>query len=260
MGTTISAALWSASADTAALARIADAMRDTLQRLDSLLRSDPHGRTVDRFRRAALDSTRIAVRRHTGVELDLFLMANGYALDRATATLAGAVDSALLDLGGLFLWVAARGLTDRVVGIANPDNALETLAGVQLQRGALRTLPPPPSERLYETEEERARRPAPARGLRTVTVLAPTALAADAWAWAFFATGCDRSLALATRQPELRLSVVCADSAGVRWTPDLEGRVLLPTGREPAAASVPAPGPAPAPAPAGAASGSRRRS
>ncbi|MGH7531150.1 MAG: FAD:protein FMN transferase [Gemmatimonadales bacterium] len=164
MGTTISAALWSASADTAALARIADAMRDTLQRLDSLLRSDPHGRTVDRFRRAALDSTRIAVRRHTGVELDLFLMANGYALDRATATLAGAVDSALLDLGGLFLWVAARGLTDRVVGIANPDNALETLAGVQLQRGALRTLPPPPSERLYETEEERARRPAPAPG------------------------------------------------------------------------------------------------
>jgi len=47
------------------------------------------------------------------------------------------------------------------------------------------------------------------------------------------------ALAMAPRLERWRLSVVCADSVGVRWTADLEKRVLLPTG----AGERPAPAP-----------------
>ncbi|MGH7672123.1 MAG: hypothetical protein ACREMC_04430, partial [Gemmatimonadales bacterium] len=54
---------------------------------------------------------------------------------------------------------------------------------------------------------------------------------ADAWSTAFFVLGCDSAVALAPRldRDRWRVSVVCADTGGVRWTADLEGRVLLPT-------------------------------
>lgn len=56
---------------------------------------------------------------------------------------------------------------------------------------------------------------------------------ADAWSTAFFVLGCDSAFAVAARLTRWRVSVVCADSGGVRWSPDLEGRVLLPKGSAP---------------------------
>jgi thiamine biosynthesis lipoprotein ApbE len=51
-------------------------------------------------------------------------------------------------------------------------------------------------------------------------------MAADAWSTAFFVLGCDSALALASRLEDT-LSVLCADQQ-VHWTPELDGRVLLP--------------------------------
>jgi hypothetical protein len=59
-------------------------------------------------------------------------------------------------------------------------------------------------------------------------VLAPSGIVADAWSTALLAVGCDRALAVAPLIDRWQVSVVCADSGRVRWTADLDGRVLLP--------------------------------
>ena len=207
----ISAAVW--GADTAQLERALDAVRDT----------------VDRPARAArFDSLRREIRRRTGVTLDAGAITEGHALDRAALVLAGVADSALLDVGGQFLWIGPRG-TRRAVGIADPANSLKALATVEMHRGSVST-------------SARA-------GAASVTVLAPTGIAADAWATALSGLGCDSALALAPRLGIWRVSVVCADSAGVRWTPDLDGRVLLPKAAGAARTRAGAGGAPPAPVP-----------
>jgi hypothetical protein len=193
LGTMMSAAAW--GADTARIGRALDAVHDT----------------VDRFGAAqapGFDSLRRDIRRATGVTLAAADVTEGGALDRAAQVLAGAADSALLDIGGQFLWVGARG-TRRVVGIADPANSLDALATVELRAGSVSTS-------------------SHAGSAVSVTVLAPTGLAADAWSTALSKVGCDSALALAPRLAARRVSIVCADSAGVRWTPDLDGRVLVP--------------------------------
>jgi hypothetical protein len=105
-------------------------------------------------------------------------------------------------------------VTNRPVGIANPGNALERVAQVELRTGAIGTVS--------------------GRGEhRAVTVLAPTAFKASAWASALFSLGCDGALALVQRLEGREISLVCADSAGVRWSPELRNRVVLPTARVP---------------------------
>ena len=135
---------------------------------------------------------------------------DSYALDRAIPPLVAVADSALLDLGGLFLWVGPD--TKRMVGIAHPDNALDAVAHVELRAGALSTI----------SGEH-----------RSVTVLAGDAFTASAWASALFSLGCHAALALPPRLERRQVSVVCADSSGVRWTTDLQNRVLLPAAHAP---------------------------
>lgn len=201
MGTMMSAAAW--GPDTAGLAGALDAARDSVERIDGL--TDGAGRI------AAIDSLRREVRQRTGVTLAADDGAAGYALDRAALAIVGVADSALLDLGGQFLWVGPPSrLTRRSVGIPDPDNSLGALATVELWSGSVRTT--------SHSEGHRGR-------ALSVTVLAPTGMTADAWSTAFFVLGCDGALALAPRLARWRVSVICADSAGVRWTPDLEERV-----------------------------------
>ena len=200
MGTMMSVAVWSegerrGGSDSALLERALDHARDSIDLVDSLF---SHG----------IAARHGKLRLAPGIAVDSSTIAEGYALDRAALALAGVADSALLDLGGQFFWVSARP-TRRMVGIADPDNSLSTLAAVEMRGGSVSTV---------------AQR-APSR---SVTVLAPNGVAADAWATAFFSLGCDSALATAPRLAAWRVSVVCTDSAGVRWTPDLEGRVLLP--------------------------------
>ena len=194
----MSVAAW--GSDSGRVARALDAAHDSVNRIDSLIQR--HAAIP------ALDSVRREMRRRTTVPIPIDSLAPGYALDRAALALTGTVDSALLDLGGQYLWIGAPGrLAHRAVGIPDPDNTLRQLGVVELQDGSIRT---------------RAERNAAPGAARSVTVLAPSALLASAWAAALFELGCDRALSTAG------VSVVCADSGGVRWTTDLQNRVSLP--------------------------------
>ena len=209
----MSAAAWgggggggSGSGDSARIARAIDAVQDSVDHIDSLVQR--HAAI------ATLDSAVREIRRRTGVRLEADSVAGGYALDRAGRVLATVADSALLTLGGQYLWIAPAGhSTRRPVGIPDPENSLRAIGTVELQNGSVRT-----------KSRERADSARPV----SVTVLASDALTADAWSSAFFEMGCDSALVLAPRLEPSRVSVVCADSSGVRWTPDLEQRVLLP--------------------------------
>jgi thiamine biosynthesis lipoprotein ApbE len=189
MGTMMSAAAW--GADSTRVARALEAAHDSVDHIDSLIER--------RVAIAALDSVRRAIRRGTGVALAGDSIAPGYALDRAALALTNVVDSALLDLGGQYIWVGSTARpTHRAVGIPDPDNTLRTLAVVDLQGGSVRT---------------QSQRNAPRGAARSVTVLAGDGLTANAWAAALLPLGCDRALALAQG-----MQVVCVDSAGVRWS------------------------------------------
>jgi FAD:protein FMN transferase len=263
MGTMMSAATW--GPDTAALDRALDAIRDTTEALDSLLstfrddseimlvnrgareRVTPHftavltaalavarasagafDPTLRDWRGVAFDTGRGGgggrVRLRSGLTLDFGGIAKGYALDRAADLLSGVADSALLDLGGQFLWVGRE--TRRTVGIVDPANSLRALAAVEMRHGSVSTSSQ--AEQPGHIVDPRRPGRTPASRTKSVTVLAATGIAADAWSTAFFVLGCDSALALAPRLEEWRVSVICADTVGVRWTPDLEGRVLLP--------------------------------
>jgi thiamine biosynthesis lipoprotein ApbE len=196
VGSTVSVAAW--SKDTAALRSAIARMRNSTRSADST-------------------AVRTAVRRAWAAErgelsphLEWRDVVDGYVLDQALPVLGASADSALIDLGGLFLWLGPA--TRRPVGITDPGNALVPVAQVELRAGAVSTVS--------------------GRGeQRSVTVLAPTAFQASALASALFALGCDRALALAARR---NLSLVCADSAGgIRWSPALQNRVSLPPGRAP---------------------------
>ena len=193
----LSAAAW--SPDTARVARALAAAHEAIDRLDSLLQR--------RVRIAALDSAARDMRRRTGVAPPLAAdsFAAGYALDRAALVLAPAVDSALLALGAQYLWVGPA--TRRSVGIPDPANSLRMLAAVEWRSGSIST-----STRLPQS----------------VTVLAADGLTAAAWSAAFVALSCDSVLVLGRA-----MNVVCADSAGVRWTTSLQNRVSRPAARAP---------------------------
>ena len=268
MGTMMSAAAW--GRDSARLVRALDAAQDSVDLIDSLLSTFSEDSEISRINRQSgtargrrltpsfaavlaealavasasggafdptkrnwrgvrFDSAGATVRLARGLELDFGGIAKGYALDRAALALAGAADSALLDLGGQFLWVGtASSPTRRTVGIADPDNSTRVLAAVEMVGGSVSTSSQ--AEQPGHIVDPRTTPSAAAHRVRSVTVLAADGITADAWSTAFFVLGCDSALALANRLERWRVSVVCADSGGVRWTPDLEKRVLLPTG------------------------------
>lgn len=268
MGTMMSAAAW--GPDSARLERALDAAQDSVERLDSLLstfRDDSEISWINRragaapalqltpsfaavlaealavaeasggafdptqrnWRGVRFDRARGTLQLARGLKLDFGGIAKGYALDRAALAFAGVADSALLDLGGQFLWVAATPTaTRRPVGIADPENSARVLAVVELTVGSISTSSQ--AEQPGHIVDPRTRPPVSVARTRSVSVLAPDGMSADAWSTAFFVLGCDSALVLAGRLEHWRVGVICADSSGVRWTPDLDGRVLLPNG------------------------------
>jgi thiamine biosynthesis lipoprotein ApbE len=209
MGTMMSVAGW--GADSARVARALGSAHDSVDRIDSLVQQ--------RVAIGTIDSMRREIRRRTGVTLPADTIAPGYALDRAALALTrangdGALDSALLDVGGQYYWLGPPGrATHRAVGVADPDNTLRTLAVVDLQEGSIKTA---------------SQRNAPKGRARSVTVLAADGLTASAWAAALLQVGCDRALTVAQG-----MHVICADSSGVRWATGLQNRVSLPAARAP---------------------------
>jgi thiamine biosynthesis lipoprotein len=204
--------------------------------------------TLRNWRSVQYDNTKQTVRLPRGLALDFGGIAKGYALDLAALALEGRVDSAVLNLGGQLLVLSPVSVQQRdpgngkrswPVGIADPDHPLDALALLELAPGRFSVSTTSQAEQSGHVVVPSTG--APARGTRSVTVVAPTAMAADAWSTAFFVLGCDSALSLASR---LGSSLLCADDR-VRWTSDLDGRVALPTG---SAAPGPARGREPAPA------------
>lgn len=228
LGAVFSVAAW--GGDSSAVARAVDRALAAVRHADS----------------APEDSR--ALKRRTGLRLPAERASRGQALDQALLALRPDVDSAILNLGGQYLIMAS---TERGVGIADPDNSLRTLANVTVPPGTWGLSTVSPVEQTDPVLDPRTG--AVAEAVRAVTVVAPSAEAAGAWSLAFYVLGCDSALALA---PRVGVGSVCADDR-VRWTPDLEGRVVVTTDSAGRAATGPGPGRGPARAGAAAASGSR---
>jgi FAD:protein FMN transferase len=209
--------------------------------------------TLEDWRGVAFDGMSRVVRLRPGLQLDFGGIAKGYALDRAALALAGVADSVVLDLGGqLFVLAAANsppreagnGRRSRCVGIVDPDQPLSVMALLDLPPGRFSVSTSSQGEQPGHIRDPRTGRAA--TGARSVTVVAPTSVMADAWSTALFVLGCDSALPLAAR---LGVSALCADHR-VRWTRDLDGHVALPTDSagpglapSPARARAPARGP-----------------
>ena len=188
MGTMMSVAAW--GADTTRLASVLSAAHDSVERIDSLVQ---HRAALD-----PLDSLQRELRQYTGMRATPESLAAGYALDRAALALTGVADSALFDLGGLYLWIGPAGaVTHRIVGIPDPDNSLDALGWVDLRGGSIRT------------QSRSAERPGRAR---SVTVLAGDALSAHAWSIAFFAIGTLNALSRSGRKRFRNAAIIKAST------------------------------------------------
>jgi thiamine biosynthesis lipoprotein ApbE len=195
-----------------------------------------------------VDSLRETVTLRTGLRLDPTRAIRGHALDRALVVLRDSADSAILSLGGQYLMLTAG---SRRVGVADPDNSLRSLAMITMPPGAWAVSTVSLVEESGPIVDPRTGKPADR--VRVVSVVAPAAAAAGAWSTAFYVLGCDRALALA---PRAGAGVLCIDDR-IRWSPDLDGRVVVTTDSAGRAGSAPAPAPARARAAAAAARGSK---
>jgi thiamine biosynthesis lipoprotein ApbE len=178
---------------------------------------DPTGRD---FRGVSVDTARHTVTLPRGLHIELGEFGRGYALDRALVALRGAADSTVISSGGQFLihadWSGAR-----VIGIVDPDNTQQPLARLTIPAGTWAVSTMSVAEARDELLDPRTGKPAVRT--RVVATMAPDAADAGGWSMAFYVVGCDSALALA---PRVRTSVICVDD-GVRWSSDLEGRVML---------------------------------
>jgi len=176
--------------------------------------------TAKNFRALSVDTVRHTITLAGGLHLDLGEVGRGYALDRALAALHGVADSAVISSGGQYLihsdWSGAR-----VVGIVDPNHTLAPLATLTIPAGTWAVSTMSVAEAGDELLDPRTGKPA--TRTRVVAAMAPNAAAAGGWSLAFYVVGCDSALALA---PRVHTSVVCVDD-GVRWSSDLEGRVIL---------------------------------
>jgi thiamine biosynthesis lipoprotein ApbE len=176
--------------------------------------------TAKNFRALSVDTVRHTITLAGGLHLDLGEVGRGYALDRALAALHGVADSAVISSGGQYLihsdWSGAR-----VVGIVDPNHTLAPLATLTIPAGTWAVSTMSVAEAGDELLDPRTGKPA--TRTRVVAAMAPNAAAAGGWSLAFYVVGCDSALVLA---PRVHTSVVCVDD-GVRWSSDLEGRVIL---------------------------------
>jgi thiamine biosynthesis lipoprotein len=297
MGGIFSVAAW--GRDSAALAQAADHALDSVRRVDSLLSRSAEFSEVARVNRrgegrrlsaafaavlgsalevarrshGAYDPTRqdwrgvsfdrargtVVLRR--GLALDFGGIAEGYALDRALLALRAVADSVLLNLGGQYLIMTTAATTDapragRRVGVPDPDNTLRVSALIEIPPGtwSVRTLSP--VDQPAPIMDPRSRKPA--MRARSVTTVARDGMTAVVWSSAFFVLGCDSALALAPQLGQPAVGVLCIDDR-VRWSADLEGRVVRLTDSAGSAGTAPAPAPGPAPPGATAPSGSTTR-
>jgi len=176
-------------------------------------------------REVILDKDKRTVRLGPNAELDLGGIAKGYAVDRAIEVLKEhGVSSALVDAGGdIRVLGRKRGRPFRI-GVQHPRKEAEVLGIVELAGG--RAIATSGDYERYFTEDgvryHHILDPAtgrPARGSISATIIAPTALEADALATGVFVLGPEAGLALIERLPEVEGIIV-----------DPEGRIYRSSG------------------------------
>ncbi len=156
---------------------------------------------------------------HPGMAMGLGGIAKGYAVDCAVAVLQEqGITNAIVNAGG-DLRVLGRPSTDRTwrIGIQDPRNRGEIIRAVAITQGALATSGDYENYFLYQNRRYHhildPRTGFPARGCRSVTVIAPTTMMADAMATAVFLMGPEKGMAL------------------IQELPDIEGMIIDETGK-----------------------------
>jgi FAD:protein FMN transferase len=159
----------------------------------------------------------------SGMGLDLGAIAKGWAVDCAIGKLeASGIRDAIVDAGGDLRILGSRpGKGFWRIGVQHPRDPGTLLATFELRDTAIVTSGD--YERFFIVSGERYHHildPAtgqPARGCRSVTVLAPSAAEADACATAAFVLGPDKGIAFLQDRPGVRGFIV--DAGGViHWT------------------------------------------
>jgi len=163
------------------------------------------------------------------LQLDLGAIAKGYAVDRAAVVLQKAgIESATINAGGDIRLLGDRDGQPWRIGIQHPRQADAVLATLQL--GDVAVVTSGDYERGFSRDGIRyhhlldPRTGQPARGCQSVTVVAPSAMQADALATAAFVLGPQAGLALLERLPGIDGLIVAADGA-TGSTSGLQGKL-----------------------------------
>lgn len=148
-----------------------------------------------------------------GLKVDLGGIAKGYGVDLAYGVLREAGVSGMADLSGNIRTLGTPPGRDAwVVGIRDPRDRLPYFAKLTLGEAAMATSG---QYEQFVAQDGREyghildpRTGWPAEGLLSVTVLAPTATDADAWATALFVLGPERAREVAKQDPNLAVVLV----------------------------------------------------
>jgi thiamine biosynthesis lipoprotein len=175
--------------------------------------------------------TRVS-KRAPQLAIDLGGIAKGYAVDRALAVLREhGVASAAVNAGGDIALLGSKQGRPWRIGLQHPRRAGEVLTTIATTDRAVVTSGD--YERYFEQGGRRyhhlfdPQNGYPADRCQSVTVLAPTAMLADALATALFVLGPERGLALLRDYPAVDALVVAADGR-LHATPALAGVLPAP--------------------------------
>jgi len=148
--------------------------------------------------------------RKEGVRIDLGGIAKGYGVDRAAASLReNGVTCALVDLSGNMTALGSPpGREAWVVGVRDPRDRIPSLVRLELPGGG--SIATSGNYEIFLSHGGKTyghildpRTGWPAEGLISATVLAPSAMEADAWATAFIVLGPDEAKSLASGRADL---------------------------------------------------------
>jgi thiamine biosynthesis lipoprotein len=186
------------------------------------------------YRRIRVDHSRSTVfLENPGMDLDLGAIAKGYAADRAGEALRKkGVENFLVNAGGD---LRAGGTKEKavpwIIGIQHPRLPSDFIARIQPGNGGIATSGD--YEKFFLQEGKRYHHilaPStgmPARQCQSVTILAPTAMDADALATTVFVLGPEKGFSLVEKMPGVH-SIIVNRRGAVLLSPKWPAGVLLP--------------------------------
>jgi len=169
---------------------------------------------------------------NAGMQLDLGGIAKGYIVDRAVEVLqAAGVSSGTVDAGGDIRAIGSKpdGSPWRI-GIRHPRERRELVAVVELRDQAIVTSGD--YERFFTVGEQRyhhllnPQTGMPARGVTSVTIVAPDAFTADAYSTAVFVMGRERGMAFVESLPGVE-AIILTEDGEIHLSSGLEGQVEI---------------------------------